>query len=886
MKKLETMVVFTTFIFLILTLIRNLDLQKMWVFADLYPFPSDIKQRVNETFYLWSGEGLGGLVSPMTNIIRFALFTQLFLPYIIAQKVVIFLPFIIGFLSFYFFMRCMNLSIIASYCASLIFIINPTTLSLFLVGETGSLMVLAIFPLFIIILDRWLFSEINGWKYLAAMSVLSFLFFWNLYYAFWLGIFSVLFLICMNLSKKCNFKRVILALPKLILLLAIISLINLPSFVNLLITNEEISAIDLVKQTTYSYEDATILNLMRLAGNKGSPQVSGYLNYNTFNDFTFFGIVLTLIMSLSLLVKNGRDNQILAYSACLSFLLVTSFIILIKFAPYLTESLPLFSTLRNPSKLMLPLVFFFCIMFSISIEGFIRKNGLTLIAIPLIVIVLFLYCYPFLDGTLGVSKMRGSVYIPYNYEIDERYIQLKHFLSSSDMRFNDFYLLYLPWERFSKNTICRIFPNYFGSGSPTVSFALKNIGKIYEALAANPINKAELLSIFNIKYVVIDKTFQSMFTFIEKSGNIHVICDNLNFYWITGPPHVFYDIFASDRNFELIYQDTNFWVFNNKLLDAPRLVYASKVETSNKYVEIITRKENLVSTSFENDLDNFTAIGSYGFINDSIDGSFSVYLQSTGISWPHIYKILPIARVNGSYELSFKVKAFNITNLHAKVLWYDFFPESYEGDYGALRADYIKIYEKNIPEGEWHYVNQTLIPPINARAATIVILGSQAVSKTKFFATTLTLIDDVQFHFRSIESSLDISIVQSKTFVKYDIVNPTLIRVKVSTNNPILLVFNKLYDSKWVAYVNNVQTSRSILSYGLVNGFWINQTGLLEITIEYEPQKWFYIGSIISASTIIVCATYLIYDWAKKKAILERIKKLKPKTFIRRTRNN
>jgi len=73
----------------------------------------------------------------------------------------------------------------------------------------------------------------------------------------------------------------------------------------------------------------------------------------------------------------------------------------------------------------------------------------------------------------------------------------------------------------------------------------------------------------------------------------------------------------------------------------------------------------------------------------------------------------------------------------------------------------------------------------------------------------------------------------------------------------------------------------------VINGFWINQTGLLEISIEYEPQKWFYMGSIISVSTLIACITYLIYDWIKKKDIIKRIKKrVEAKTTIYRSRNN
>ena len=878
MKKIEIISVLITSFLLLLAMIRNLNIFKMWVFADLFPFPLDVSQRIDETFYLWSIEGLGGLVSPMTNIIRFAFIAQLFFDPVIAQKVIIFLPFIVSFLSFFVFIRHFGLSIVSSYMGALIYSINPTILSLFLVGEAGTLMISAIFPLFTIFLNNFLFSsKKSNWKYLAAIGIVSFLFFWNLYYAFWFGVFSLLFLICINFGilKQQNLKCTPSILKRLCLLLIVIFLITLPSLVVFSLLNQDIShALDLSSQTAYSYGDATVLNLIRLSGNKGSPQVSGYLNYNSFNEFTIFGIILTLVTSLSLIMEKKKSNLILLYSACLLFLSVIGFIILIKSAPYITESLPLFSTLRNPSKLMLPLVFFFAIMFSITVENLANRNGksLALIAIPLIIIVLFFYNYPLLDGTLGIQKMRGSVYIPNNYEIDEKYSQLKQLLSSSDVHFNDFYILYLPWERFSKNTICRIFPNYFGSGSSGASTMLKGFGDIYEVLAANPKDKAEFLEVFNVKYIIIDKTFKSMFPSVEQSGNISVIYDNLNLCWFTGAPQVFHDIFVNDENFKLIYDDENFWVFSNEILKEPRTVYADNSEALNKSVDLIVYRKNLLSASFENNLDNFSAVGSYGFINDSVEANFSIFLLSTSNDWPHIYRIVPIDEKEGEYTLSFQIKGFNITNLHAKILWYNFVPESYQGDTDAIRTDYIRIYEGNIKEGEWYTAEKVLIPPANAKTAIIVIFGSQAVSKTKSFSETMTLIDAISFDFHSVESTLDISYIEGSRVLEYESVNPTLTRVKVNVTKPFILALNEIYNPQWVASTDDGNRSNSIMLYGLVNGFYINKTGEYILTIEYEPQKWFFYASIISLTTFLTCTAYLAYTYTKTRKTLHKLK--------------
>jgi len=53
--------------------------------------------------------------------------------------------------------------------------------------------------------------------------------------------------------------------------------------------------------------------------------------------------------------------------------------------------------------------------------------------------------------------------------------------------------------------------------------------------------------------------------------------------------------------------------------------------------------------------------------------------------------------------------------------------------------------------------------------------------------------------------------------------------------------------------------------YGVINGFWINQTGELEIVLRYTPQDWFERGLIISLTTFILSIFYIFYDWRREK---------------------
>lgn len=103
--------------------------------------------------------------------------------------------------------------------------------------------------------------------------------------------------------------------------------------------------------------------------------------------------------------------------------------------------------------------------------------------------------------------------------------------------------------------------------------------------------------------------------------------------------------------------------------------------------------------------------------------------------------------------------------------------------------------------------------------------------------------------------------------------NPTNYVVNVNSTGPFLLSLSEAYDPSWIAYVRGQRIEPTPL-YSAINGFWINQTGQLEITIAYEAQEWFYYGSTVSIAILFACVTYLAYDLAKNKGIRKRLEKI------------
>lgn len=90
--------------------------------------------------------------------------------------------------------------------------------------------------------------------------------------------------------------------------------------------------------------------------------------------------------------------------------------------------------------------------------------------------------------------------------------------------------------------------------------------------------------------------------------------------------------------------------------------------------------------------------------------------------------------------------------------------------------------------------------------------------------------------------------------------------VEANVTQPFMLSFAEAYDPLWIATVNDTEIE-SVPLFSLINGFWINQTGQLKISIEYTPQKWFYYGLTISTTTFIACIAYIAYDWGEKRKI-------------------
>ena len=107
--------------------------------------------------------------------------------------------------------------------------------------------------------------------------------------------------------------------------------------------------------------------------------------------------------------------------------------------------------------------------------------------------------------------------------------------------------------------------------------------------------------------------------------------------------------------------------------------------------------------------------------------------------------------------------------------------------------------------------------------------------------------------------------------ISFDKITPTLWKVRVNIMKPFVLSFAEAYDPLWEAEVYKdgklLGTYTPFPLYSVINGFWIDKTGNLEIVIRYKPQYWFKVGVTVSLVWFCLVVLFIFYDWRKKRVV-------------------
>jgi hypothetical protein len=518
---------------------------------------------------------------------------------------------------------------------------------------------------------------------------------------------------------------------------------------------------------------------------------------------------------------------------------------------FLFSSSSIFSTFRDPYS-KFGLFYTFCLSFlfgagimelSLLLRRARSKVRLDFV-IPVTWVILLIGPYTFPMWTGDVIPKGSDIRPSARVEIPEEYIDIAKYLENEAER-SSFKVVELPFQDRPLQS-CLWNYGYVGYPAirtltylPTISGITGNekanefYRSLYNSLETDPSSIIPFLGRLGIKYIILHGDINPRFappttdpnklkTFLENS-------DDLNF---VGQ-------FGKLRTWELKKAYPTIYGIMNR--DQSDITYFS-LEGENISLEFLSSETR---EAFNVKIDPIT----------KHQGNYSLKITTNmtfdwWCSWLAGSEIF--VRKNELYQIISHVKADNVLQSHIVI----------EG-FNETSMSWQQILQS--PNGldgtfEWRRFSRFFAIPQNITKIRVIFNAGCVKDATKGNATTW--FDDIR-----ITKILGDEEILTPTYHR---INPTLWKVESSTQEPFILSFTEKYDSLWVGYVNGERVS-SFPLYGVVNGFWINQTGQLEITIEYEPQRWFFYGSIVSVATLLACLTYLTYNWTKNKAFWKRI---------------
>lgn len=220
-------------------------------------------------------------------------------------------------------------------------------------------------------------------------------------------------------------------------------------------------------------------------------------------------------------------------------------------------------------------------------------------------------------------------------------------------------------------------------------------------------------------------------------------------------------------------------------------------------------------------------------------------------------------------------------------------------EFTSQDGEVLKTIRERFPEfGEsWHNNNKIITTPEGAVDATITVYAYPNGSANKE-----SLVHYDNFYFTKIPDILDsFYLVENKTLVSgkpilvdFETVSPTRKRIKIkNAASSFFISFKDTFHQKWGIFIDGERISAQLpwsrlndlgnhfILNNFMNGWYIDPTSLcanspqnckknddgtydLILSIEFIPQKWFFLGSIVSSIVFLLSIGYIYNSWHKK----------------------
>ena len=313
---------------------------------------------------------------------------------------------------------------------------------------------------------------------------------------------------------------------------------------------------------------------------------------------------------------------------------------------------------------------------------------------------------------------------------------------------------------------------------------------------------------------------------------------------------------------------------------------------------------------------------SFTFLNVIADGSFESGMWQKNVGDCHNYDKNPVimmtlnTQVKSDGRQSLELDATRHTActsgkapVNAGVQY--LFSFDYQSPNAAYASYYLGFNDKGktiksaklpITDSNWHTFSATITAPAGATSVSLYVYSIESDGKTKVINRydnfKLVEIPDLSNSYYLVGAPKQQ--LKNPASVTFDLINPTKKFVHIKgASTPFFLAMSESYHPDWQLELNDSNVQGVFSSWwpfvhphavaseyhyqldGFLNAWYVDPAALcasagascvkhadgsydIEMEIEFTPQRWFYLGLLVSGTTLLGCLGYLGYEGVKK----------------------
>jgi hypothetical protein len=622
-----------------------------------------------------------------------------------------------------------------------------------------------------------------------------------------------------------------------------------------------------------TYANQNILNIIRLIG--GSPG-------NHLREDNWLGFVLPVLAFSSLiLARKGRERLnvlSLMLISVIIFLIIYGIHLKANWAMWLLYNTPVV-TFHYPERPLYIVSFAYSVMISVTIGRLIaliynsRSLNLFLKRLLSIILILFVLGSIFTFAPVFDTQIHQERYHP----LPQLYSFVREWLWSQKIYEGDYRVMFLPTDFFS---IILGIPDVFEAtpGYATI-YALNYVRYTYNELVSGKIhNLGSLIAPASVKYIILATPNVSalwpgtrapraaLSPQWDLQGEPRYHEGILEPAMVQGDPKKLAEILDSQMDLKLVYIGNEFRVYENQRFIPKLSVFSTSIYVvgsgdSWRYLQYFpfnitgtllifdqqnsNLREELLSASssimfFDSDFSSLEKLNEV-LLNKLLDKK-QIYIFTQNSSM--FSRIISIP--NGRYYVATKIleNSIDITNRSENCL--------------SVELDGTRISSaQSIANAGWRIYGPLDIRNFNSHNLTTVWTCEKNV-EVLIAIYNVPRLDEIftDEYGRANSINYSFSKISDTTYV-----------VRLNTTRPVFLTLSESFYPNWVAYANN-ESFLHFVAFSFSNGFYINRTGLIKITIEYQPSILNYlyiIQQILFALILMLCVIFYLAVLIKNK---------------------